>query len=122
MKRLLLLLAMVALSALPLRGEPEMTGEMLAAGWDAFATTELEEPDGIFYFAYVLGVMQGTDANSTLLTHVPGFSMARMAMLVGHYIDKHRNEADFNKKPAANIVTAAVLEVYPSPKVAGQNM
>jgi len=121
MKRLLLFLAMFACFTLPLRAL-EMNGEMLAGSWDIYAASELENPDGVFYFAFVLGVTQGTDVNSTLFAHVPGFSMARMATLVGHYIDKHRNDADFNKEPAVNIVTRAVLEVFPRPEVAGQNM
>jgi len=121
MKRLLLLLAMFACFALPLRAM-EMNGEMLAGSWDIYAASELENPDGIFYFAYVLGVTQGTDTNSTLFAHVPGFSMARMATLVGHYIDKHRNDPDFNKEPAVNIVTKAVLDVFPQPEIAGQNI
>ncbi len=99
-----------------------MTGEPLAAMWDVYATSGLESVDGVFYFAYVLGVVQGTDANSTLIEHVPGFSMERMATLVGHYIDKHRSDPDFNQEPAANIVTKAVLEVYPRPEVTGQNI
>lgn len=100
----------------------DFNGAMLAQGWDVFAVSELEEPDGIFYFAYVLGVTQGTDANSTLFDHVPGFSMARMGMIVGRYIEKHRNDPGFNERPAVNIVTAAVLAVYPRPEVVGQNM
>jgi len=121
MKRLLLFLMMFACFTLPLRAL-EMNGEMLAGSWDVYVASELEDPDGIFYFAFVLGVTQGTDVNSTLFAHVPGFSMARMATLVGHYIDKHRGDPAFNKEPAVNIVTRAVLEAFPRPEAAGQNI
>lgn len=121
MKRLLLFLAVFACLTVPLHSA-EMNGEALAAAWDAYASTELESVDGVFYFAYTLGVVQGTDANGTLFDHVPGFSMARMALIVGRYIDKHRTDPDFGKEAAANIVTKAVLEVYPRPEVAGQNI
>jgi len=121
MKRLLLFLTVFLYLALPLNSA-SMTGEPLAQMWDAYVAAGLESVDGVFYFAYVLGVVQGTDANSMLIDHVPGFSMERMATIVGHYIDKHRNDPGFNEEPAANIVTTALLEIYPRPEVAGQNI
>ena len=121
MKKPLLFLAVFAFLALPAMGQG-FNGEALALGWDAFVATELETNDGILYFAYVMGVVQGTDTNSTLFDHVPAFSMEKMAYLVGHYIEDHRKDDGFNQIPAAVIVTKALLERYPRPEVVGQNL
>lgn len=121
MKRPLIFLAVFLCLSVPLHSG-SMNGELLAQAWDVYITEGPKTLDGSFYFAYVLGVTQGTDMNSTLFDHVPGLSMERMASIVGHYIDKHRNDSDFRARPAVNIVTAAVLETFPLPEIAGHNI
>jgi len=118
-----LALTLIAFFALTGIAQAEIDGNWLIQGWTVFSDTELEEPDGLIFFGYVTGVLNGSIMNSTIFDHVPSdVPLEKLVYIIGVYIDRHKGEDGFGTQNAVTIITKAVLAKFPCPVKSGINM